>query len=85
MREWGKNQRTLKNKVREGVINQHSYNASSQKDVRINKETNTLISTSSQKDLDIEKSSQPEAQNIGRVTQAKPITPYVRKKEGMKI
>ena len=80
----GEIQRTLKNKAREGVINQPSHAASSQKDVSINMETNTLLSTSSQKDLDIEKSSQPGAHNTGRVTQAKPITPYVRKKKGMK-
>ena len=80
----GENQRTLKNKVGEGVKNQPSHDASSQKDVSINKELNTLLSSSSQKDLDIEKSSQPGAQNIGGVTQAKPITPYVRKKKGLK-
>ena len=60
----GENQRTLNIKAGEGVTNQHNHSASSKKDVRINKETNTLLSTSSQKDLDIEKSSQPGAQNI---------------------
>ena len=38
---------------------------SSQKDVSINMEINTTLSTSSQKDLDIEKSSNPRAQNTG--------------------
>ena len=78
------NQKTLKDKAGEGVINQPSHAAFSQKDTSINMETNIILSTSSQKDLDIEKSSQPGAQNIGRVTQAKHITPYVRKKKGIK-
>ena len=80
----GENQRTLKDKEGEGVKNQPNHATSSQKDVSINKESNTTLSTSSQKDLDIEKSSQPGAQNIGGDTQAKPITPYVRKKKGLK-
>ena len=55
----------------------------------INKEINTTLFTSSQKDLDIEKSSHPGAQIIGGgggggVTKAKSITPYVRKKKGVK-
>ena len=50
----------------------------------INMEINTIISTSSQKNLDIEKSSNPGTQNTGRVTQAKTITPYVKKKKGVK-
>ena len=47
-------------------------------------EINTILSTSSQKDLDIEKSSNPGAQNTEGVTKAKIITPYVRKKKGVK-
>ena len=46
-----KYQRTLKNKVGEGVKNQLSHATSSQKDVSINKESNTFLSTSSQEDL----------------------------------
>ena len=44
------------------MINQLSHAAFSKKDASINKETNTLLSTSSQKDLGIGKSSQPGAQ-----------------------
>ena len=71
------------------MINQPNHDVSSQKDTSINIETNILLSTSSQKDLDIEKSSQPGAQNIvcgggGGVTQTKHITPYVIKKKGIK-
>ena len=61
----GENQQTLKNNSGESVINQPNHVVSSQKDVNINKETNTLLSTSSQKDLGIEKNSQPGAQHIG--------------------
>ena len=61
----GENQIILKNKAGESVKNHPSHIASSQKDVSINKDLNTLLSSSSQKDLDIEKSSQPGAQNIG--------------------
>ena len=42
-----------------------SHATSSQKDVSISKEINTTLFTSSQKDLDIEKSSHPGAQLIG--------------------
>ena len=80
----GEHQRTLKDKEGEGVTNFPSHATSSQKDVSINMEINTILSTSSQKDFDIEKSSNPGAQNTGRVTQAKTITPYVRKKRGVK-
>ena len=52
-------QRTLKDKKGEGVKNLPNYATSSQKVVSINKEINTILSTSSQKDLDIEKSSNP--------------------------
>ena len=55
----GENQETLQDKAGEGVNNQPSHVVSSQKDASINIEINTLLSTSSQKDLDIEKSSQP--------------------------
>ena len=61
----GKNQTTLKNKEGEGVKKQPSHATFSQKGVSINKETNITLSTSSQKDLDIEKSSYPGVQNIG--------------------
>ena len=47
-------------------------------------EINTILSTSSQKDLNIEKSSNPVAHNTKGVTKAKTITPYVRKKKGDK-
>ena len=80
----GEHQRTLKDKEGEGVKNLFIHSTSSQKDVSINMEINTILSTSSQKHLDIEKSSNPEAQNTGRVTQAKIITPCVRKKKGVK-
>ena len=59
----GEHQRTLKNKVGEGVKNLPSHATSSQKYVSINMEINTTLFTSSQKDLDIEKSSNPGAQN----------------------
>ena len=59
----GEHQRTLKDKEGEGVKNLPSHATSSQKDVSINMEINTIISTSSQKDLDIEKSSNLGAQN----------------------
>ena len=82
----GENQRTLKNKEGEGVKNLPSHAISFQKYVSINMEINTTLSTSSQKDLDIEKSSNPGAQNTlgGGVTKAKIIIPYVRKKKGVK-
>ena len=78
------NQLTLKDKEEEGLKTQPSHATSSQKDVSINKESNKFISTSSQNDLDIEKSSYPGAQNTEGNTQAKHITPYVRKKKGIK-
>ena len=59
----GELQRTLENKEGEGVKNLPSHATSSQKDVSINMKINTILSTSSQKDLDIEKSSNPGAQN----------------------
>ena len=59
----GEHQRTPKDKEGEGVKNLPSNAISSQKDVSINMEINTILSTSSQKDLDIEKSSNPGAQN----------------------
>ena len=80
----GESQTSLKNKEGEGVKNQPNHATSSQKDVNINKETNTILSTSSQKDLDIEKSSYPRAQNTEGNNQAKHITPNVRKKKGIK-
>ena len=80
----GEHQRTPKDKEGEGVKNLPSHATSSQKDVSINMEINTILSTSSQKDLDIEKSSNPGAQNTEGVTKAKTITPYVRKKKGVK-
>ena len=80
----GEHQRTPKNKEGESVKNLPSHATSSQKDVSINMEINTILSTSSQKDLDIEKSSNPGAQNTKGVTKAKTITPYVRKKKGVK-
>ena len=83
----GEHQRTLEDKEGEGVKNLPSHATSSQKDVSINMEINTILSTSSQKDLDIEKSFNPGAQNTGGgggVTKAKTITPYVRKKKGVK-
>ena len=81
----GENQTNLKNKEGEGMKNQPNHVASSQKGVSINKETNTTLSTSSQKDLDIEKSSYPGAQNTEGDTQSKHITPSVRKRKGIKI
>ena len=59
--------------------NQPSHVVSFQKDISINKETNTTLSTSSQKDLDIERSSYPGAKNMGKG--GEPITLYVRKKK----
>ena len=61
-----------------------SQATTSQNDVSINMEINTALFTSSQKDLDIEKSSNPAAQNTRWVTKAKTITPYVRKNKGVK-
>ena len=50
----------------------------------INKDSHTSLSTSSQKGVDIEKSSQPRALNIGEDTRFLKLTPYVRKKKGVK-
>ena len=83
----GEHQRTLKNNEGDGVKNLPSHATSSQKDVSINMKIKLTLSTSSQKDLDNEKSSNPGAQNPGGgggVTKAKIITPYVRKKKGVK-
>ena len=80
----GEHKRTPKDKEGEGVKNLPSHATSSQKDVSIYMEINTCLSTSSQKDLDIEKSSNPRAQNTEGVTKAKTITPYVRKKKVIK-
>ena len=59
----GEHQRTLKNKEGDGVKNLSTHATSSQKDVSINMEINTTLSTSSQTNLDIEKSSNPGAHN----------------------
>ena len=61
----GEHQRTLEDKEGEGVKNLPSRATSSPKDVSINMEINTILSTSSQKDLDIEKSFNSGAQNTG--------------------
>ena len=77
-------QTTLKNKEGEGVKSQLRHAISSQKGVNINKETNTILSTFSRKDLDIENSSYPGAQNTEGDSQAKHIIPFVRKEKGIK-
>ena len=84
VREWGNIKEPQMNKEGEGVTNLPSHATSSQKDVSINKEINTKLSISSQKDLDIEKSFNPGAENTKGITKAKTITPYFRKKKGVK-
>ena len=82
--EMREHQRTPKDKEGEGVKNLPNHATSSQKDVSINMKINTILSTPSQKDLDIEKSSNPGAHNTEGVTKAKIITSYVRKRKGVK-
>ena len=80
----GGHQRTPKNKEGGGVTNLPIHATSSQKDVCINMEINSILSTSSQKDLDIEKRFNPGAENTEGVTKSKTITTYVRKRKGVK-
>ena len=78
------NQETQKNEEGEVLINLPIHVPPSQKDASINIESHSLLSMSSQKGMDIENSSQPEARNIGEGTKFKHTTPYVRKKKGNK-
>ena len=76
----GENQRSPKNKEGEEIENQPSHSAVSQKTAEVNKELNSSIVTSSQKDAIIENSPQPGTQQKrGRDTNS-PAKAYVRKK-----
>ena len=59
----GEHQRNPKDKVGELSVSQPSHTVSSQKGTAAEKEISSLLVTSSQKDVTIEKSSQPGTQN----------------------
>ena len=80
----GDHLRTQKDKVCEGGKMQPGQHVSSQKDTVVNKESNTLLFTSSQKDVNFGNISQPGALNTGEGTQIQKIATYVRKNKGSK-
>ena len=76
----GEHQKSPQNKEGEVSENQPSHPTSSQKDVVINMETNTSLVASSQKDVTIENSSPPRAQNKrARDTDQTPPKTFARK------
>ena len=81
----GNNQMTQKNKVGEDESKQPCHVVSSQYDTIINKDSNTSLSTSSQKGVDIEKSSQRRARNIEGDTRLIKYYTLCQKEESRKI